>query len=851
MNNPTLWMVNHYALTPGNSGGTRHYALAKHLATLGWDSVIFAASTELNTCHQRLTPGEYTRYEMVEGVPFFWLRAPKYSGNRWGRLFNMLVFSTRLLRHARDKHLPRPAAILGSSPHPFSALAAWWIARRMKVPFFYEIRDLWPLQLVQVGAINACHPLMRLFGMIERFLARRASRVITLLPNIALYFEEQGLDTSKLVWIPNGIDADLFATAPAAPERTPFTFMYFGAHGTANGLDNLLHAMKHLQDGADNPPIRLRLIGDGPYKPHLVKLAQELGLRDVTFEAPVPKQSIPALAAEADGFVFNLTDAAAFNDYGISSNKLFDFMASARPVIFSCHAGNNPIAAANAGLSIAPDHPDILAQTMRELATTPLPERQAMGERGRAYVIANHSFANLAAKLRDTAEQATHEVARKPIPHRRGGKLIQLFKQLYGSSFIRNATVLTTGSFIAQLIPLLFLPMLTRMYGPMIFGVQALLQTGAAFLAPLASGQYEWAIPTPRLKRRAQGIATVAIAMALMVCCITFFVILLLREPILDLFKIHAVGDWIYTYPFLALGVALMNVANYWLLRRGKFMIQSLNKLVAAVSTALIGVFAGLAGITDGLLIGFLGGLIIGAIWSQFQAHRHGLRLVTHEKRDYLVGIAKEYRQFPLYGGLPSAINNFAMQIPLLIIAASYSLDVTGHYAVARNILNGGVTLLAVCVGQVILKHMAERVAAGQRIWPEYCKILGGLIAFGLCMAAGVYVIGPKFFTLYLGEDWSESADITRIFSLNVVFWFVGITAAQVAVAIQKMRVIALWQVMYGTLACSLFLFSHLPFTAFLHHIVVLEIISYTLYTLFVTAVIWRHDRREHPRLAA
>ena len=395
----TRWLVNHYALPPDGSGGTRHYTLARHLAPLGWRAIVIAASTELNTGRQRLGQGETKRFETIGDVEFIWLRAPSYQGNGVGRLVNMLVFSLRLLFL---RGAPAPSVILGSSPHPFAALSAWWIARRKKIPFVYEVRDMWPQGLIELGGISARHPLMLLFGAIARFLFRRSDRFVAVMPGIVDYLAERNIPLEKFAWIPNGTDFGLFAAAAPPPSRTPFTFMFFGAHSTANGLEQVLQAMRMVETQGNDT--RLRLIGDGPLKPFLMALAEQMMLKHVSFEPPVAKEAIPALAAQADAFIFPIADAPIFIKYGISANKLFDFLAAARPIIFACRSWNNPVAEAGAGLTAPPDDPAALAAAMLELASLPLEERQAMGARGRDYVLRNHSFTTLAEKLRDVLE---------------------------------------------------------------------------------------------------------------------------------------------------------------------------------------------------------------------------------------------------------------------------------------------------------------------------------------------------------------------------------------------------------------------------------------------------------------
>ncbi len=187
--------------------------------------------------------------------------------------------------------------------------------------------------------------------------------------------------------------------------------MYFGAHGTANGLENLIRAMAILRERRASPAPVLRLIGDGPMKASLQRLAADMHLDNVRFEDAVPKADIPAMAAQADAFVFNLVASPVFR-YGISSNKLFDFMAAGRPVIFSCESVNNPVAEADAGITVPPDRPEHLADAIATIARLTPAERETMGMNARRYVERNHDYRSLAVRLarvlNDISGRAAH-----------------------------------------------------------------------------------------------------------------------------------------------------------------------------------------------------------------------------------------------------------------------------------------------------------------------------------------------------------------------------------------------------------------------------------------------------------
>lgn len=398
-----VWILNHYAQEPGGSGGTRHYSLARHLLAHGWSSTVIAASVELNTGRQRLAAGENIRITDFSGVPFLWVRTPEYEGNGGGRILNMLAYSIRVLQPAVTRHLERPDVIIGSSVHPFAAWAAAMLARRFGVPFVFEVRDLWPQTLIDLGRLRPNSMTDKILKRMEKWLYRRADRIVVLLPNASDYIVPLGIPPEKIVWIPNGVELEGYPEPSQPPEKRVFTLMYFGAHGQANGLACLLHAMAEIRRMPSMQHVKLRLIGDGPLKPELQRLAQELCLDNVEFSAPVPKREIPALASDADAFVFNLVDAPVFR-FGISSNKLFDFLAGARPIVFCCDASNNPVADAGAGVTVPPGDPVALAKAIQSVVEMPAEQRAQMGRAGRSYVEKNHSFNTLAAQLAATLD---------------------------------------------------------------------------------------------------------------------------------------------------------------------------------------------------------------------------------------------------------------------------------------------------------------------------------------------------------------------------------------------------------------------------------------------------------------
>lgn len=392
-----VWILNHYAAEPNGIGGTRHFHLASAMAKHGWCATIIASSIELNSGRERLGRGEKKRLDVFDRVPFLWIRVPGHVGNGGGRLLNMLAYSARVLLPSYTRELNRPDAIVGSSVHPFAALAGALLAKRHGVPFIFEVRDLWPRTLIDLGRIKENSFTAMWMRWLERFLYRCASRIVVLLPKAADYIAPLGISREKIVWIPNGVDVGFFAKDIGKAVGPSTDIMYFGAHGQANALEPLIDAMAVLRRRPHAAAIKLRLIGNGDKKKALIARAASLGLNDstVSFEDPVAKKEIPKLASEADAFVIHVPDRAELYRYGISPNKLFDYMAAGRAIVMACAENIDFTREYGCGVWAPPEDPEGLADAFERMAAMPVEERRRMGVNGRRAVEENFSFDQL------------------------------------------------------------------------------------------------------------------------------------------------------------------------------------------------------------------------------------------------------------------------------------------------------------------------------------------------------------------------------------------------------------------------------------------------------------------------
>jgi glycosyltransferase involved in cell wall biosynthesis len=184
------------------------------------------------------------------------------------------------------------------------------------------------------------------------------------------------------------------AARPGGAAEGEFVVMYAGAHGPANALDAILDAAARLER---RQPGRFRfvLVGDGHDKPRLERRAEREGLDSVVFLQPVPKAEIYALLAGADALVVNMNPGALYQT-GISFNKLYDYLAVARPIVAGSDAADDPVALAGAGLTVPANDGDALAAGLEQVASLSPGEREALGARGRAFVQEHHDIDRLA-----------------------------------------------------------------------------------------------------------------------------------------------------------------------------------------------------------------------------------------------------------------------------------------------------------------------------------------------------------------------------------------------------------------------------------------------------------------------
>ena len=387
----------HFAGTPENGMNYRPYHLGVHLSSLGYEVTIVAAGFH----HQMRRPKNLGRLpveERIDGVHYVWMPGRRYDpSSGLQRTLNLILFFLQLLRFPPRQYLRsrKVVAVVASSPSLFTSLNGLLLARRLRTRFVFEVRDLWPLSLVELMRVPRWNPLVVVLQLLEDLAYRTADVVVSVLPRSRSYMVRHGLRPSKFVYIPNGVDAEVSgeAVSPSRPSREHFVVGYLGSLGHINAIEHLVEAARLLRGDST---VRFVIVGAGPVRERL--LAGSRGLPNVLFKEPVPKREVQSVLGTFDVAFIGWRVCPLYR-YGVSANKLFDYMYASIPILQALSDGFDMVAAAACGLTVEAENPRAIAAgvvRMREMGSETL---RAMGDNGRRYVLANHDYERLSVQF--------------------------------------------------------------------------------------------------------------------------------------------------------------------------------------------------------------------------------------------------------------------------------------------------------------------------------------------------------------------------------------------------------------------------------------------------------------------
>jgi len=405
MKSKVIWYCHHYAGSPSLGMSYRPYYFTKAFNQAGHQAYVIGAS------HHHLKQASEPQLEaikktIIEDVPFILLKTRAYRENGLSRLMNMLQYAFKFRSQKKNliKLTGKPDVIIVSSAHPFHFKTLEKIADKHGATLIFEVRDLWPLSLIQLAKLNPLHPLARWIASLEKRAYKRADAVVSLLDKALPYMQSKGLAPERFHVIPNGTNPAMFRLPEKLPKAMDeriqvvkqtgaFLLGYAGALGEPNALKYLLVAMKQLAD--KQKQVHLFLLGEGALKAELEAYVVKENLTNITFFNGISKHEVPDFLNQMDALYLGW-NAVDLYQYGVSPNKIFDYMMSATPIIESGGAPESMIERLGCGFRCEAANARAIMDTILQMSGLSYEQRLAMGASGKQAVELHYDYQVLA-----------------------------------------------------------------------------------------------------------------------------------------------------------------------------------------------------------------------------------------------------------------------------------------------------------------------------------------------------------------------------------------------------------------------------------------------------------------------
>ncbi len=414
-----IWYLHHYGTPSEIQGMHRPFDFGRYLVKSGHKVTVFAASY-LHFFGDNLIKGkDSTLIEEYEGVTGVFIRTCGYKDSKAKRVLNMAQYAWRVMGVARGyaQHHGKPDIIVASSPHPLALLSGLRLAKKLGVPCICEIRDLWPEVFFCCGVTSATSLLGRVLLRGERFIYEHADKLVFLKEGDHTYIPEHKWDVEqggnirmdKCAYINNGVDLAEYdqritdGTYDDADLHTGvFTIIYCGTIRLVNNVGMLLDVAKLLGD-----KVRILIYGDGGHAPALKQRLIDENITNVVFKGYVDNRYVPYILSHSSLNILNYAGNLYNWSRGNSSNKLFEYFASGKPVLSTVKMGYDLIERYACGCSVEECTAENIAAEIERIRTLPEADYQRMCA-GARRAAADFDIPRLAEKYEEVLLQTIH-----------------------------------------------------------------------------------------------------------------------------------------------------------------------------------------------------------------------------------------------------------------------------------------------------------------------------------------------------------------------------------------------------------------------------------------------------------
>jgi O-antigen/teichoic acid export membrane protein len=379
-----------------------------------------------------------------------------------------------------------------------------------------------------------------------------------------------------------------------------------------------------------------------------------------------------------------------------------------------------------------------------------------------------------------------------------------MFKNLNGlfkikSDFTRNVLTLITGVVIAQAIPFLLSPVLSRIYTMEDFGEYAIYNSFIGVLMVLSTARFEYAIALPKEDINGFRIVKLILIITFSVATISLMIFVFFNKNICHIFRITQNSHTLFLIPITLIFVGIFQSLTFWYNRKKNYKLQAISKLTSSVGQSSSSLLLGSLKFNSlGLIISYIAGQIIGVVPLILKiGKREYLSLKKLERRE-LGSLAKRYKKFPTYMTIGSLLNSVSVQLPILMITSLYSTKIVGAMSFAQTIIVVPTGLISTAFADVLRQRAVEDFNSTGSCRPLLLKTLKKLFIIGIVPFVILFFIAPSLFSFLFGNEWKLAGEFAQImtFMFFIRFVFMSVSGTIIIVS-EKLEYDILWQVGY------------------------------------------------------
>jgi O-antigen/teichoic acid export membrane protein len=414
---------------------------------------------------------------------------------------------------------------------------------------------------------------------------------------------------------------------------------------------------------------------------------------------------------------------------------------------------------------------------------------------------------------------------------------------LLRSELLRSASVLISGTIIAQLISILLQPILRRLFTPESFGIYSVYLSLIGIILILCSLRYDDTIVLPKSDKESINLLGLALIINLVFNLFILILVIILGSKIISFLNLPSNFPIriLYIIPGGAFLLSTYSSLNAWLIRKKKYYSISFNKLIRRSTEGTAQISFALLKSLNSLIYSDIIGQAANVATVAIQAKKCELdfKLISITKLKY---VFRKYSEFPKYNLIPAFMSSCSYLLPPIFINKFFSPETAGFFDLSKLLLSIPLAFIASSLSNVLLQRIAEKYNLKQSFLTELKPVFYIVGLISLVEIIGIILFGEDLFRIVFGSQWITSGKISKIMVWSFTFNFIASSFTSIFVSMRRIKIYSIWQFIYFMSILSLLFFKHLPFTEFLKVYVIIEVICYILVALIMLIIVYHYE---------